>query len=37
LRERFRPVAAPLPGVTIDAVSLALYDELGTVQLGGAA
>lgn len=34
LRERFHPVCASLPKVTIEAVSLGLYDQLGTINHG---
>ncbi len=37
LRERFRPDLASLPAIVIQAVSLGLYDELGTGRIGDAA
>ena len=37
LRERFRPVSASVPEVMIEAVSLGLYDEFGTISRGDAA
>jgi hypothetical protein len=37
LRERFRPVSVAVPVVVIEAVSLGLYDELGTISRGDAA
>jgi hypothetical protein len=37
LRERFRPATATLPRVMVQSVPLGLYDELGTVRVGGAA
>jgi hypothetical protein len=37
LRERFRPASASMPMVVIEAVSLGLYDELGTINRGDVA
>jgi hypothetical protein len=37
LRERFRPATASVPVVMIEAVSLGLYDRLGTINAGDAA
>lgn len=37
LRERFRPVSASMPAVVIRAVSLGLYDQLGTISRGDVA
>ena len=34
LRERFRPVSTSVPVVMIEAVSLGLYDELGSISRG---
>src|SRR5712691_8704486 len=37
LGRRFAPDPAAIPDITVELVPLHLYDELGTVRLGGAA